>query len=66
MVEKEIAFVKVQPRKAGNFMVTIPKEVVHKLGIFDNERLKVLVDVERKRIIYQLSHVRKVLEDFDV
>jgi len=54
VVEKEIAFVKVQPRKAGNFMVTIPKDAVKALGIVDNERLKVLVDIDKKRIIYEL------------
>ena len=54
MVEKEMAFVKVQPRKAGSFMVTIPRDAVRELGIVDNERLKVLVDVEMKRIVYQL------------
>jgi len=54
LVEKEIAFVKVQKRKAGNFMVTIPKDAAKALGIVNNERLKVLIDVERKRIIYEL------------
>lgn len=54
MVEKEIAFVKVQPRKGGSYMVTIPSDGVKELGIVDNERLKVLVDKERKRVIYQL------------
>ncbi len=33
MVEQEIDFVKVQPRKAGNFMVTIPKEAVKALKL---------------------------------
>jgi hypothetical protein len=55
LVEKEMAFVKVQPRKAGNFMVTIPKDAAKALGIIDNERLKVLIDVEKKRIIYELT-----------
>ena len=54
MVEKEIAFVKVQPRKAGSFMVTIPKDAARELGINDKERLKVLIDIEKRRIIYQL------------
>lgn len=54
MVEREIAFVKVQPRKSGSFMVTIPSEIAKEMGIKNNERLKVLVDHERKRIIYEL------------
>ena len=53
-MEKEIAFVKVQPRKAGNFMVTIPLEAAKELGVNDNERIKVILDKEKKRIIYQI------------
>ena len=52
-MEKEVAFVKVQPRKAGNFMVTLPSEVAGALKLEDNERVKVLFDKERKRVIYQ-------------
>ena len=54
VVETEVAFVKVQPRKGGSFMVTIPKEAVKLLGIKNGERLKVFVDVENRRIAYQL------------
>jgi len=54
MVEEEVAFVKVQPRKAGSFMVTIPVEAVRRLEIKREDRLKVLVDKEKRRIIYQL------------
>ena len=53
MPEEEIAFVKVQPRKAGNFMVTLPIEVANALKLKDNERAKVLFDREKKRVIYQ-------------
>jgi len=55
MVEVEVAFVKVQPRKGGSYMITIPKDAVRAMGIIDNERLKVLMDVEKKRIIYELK-----------
>jgi bifunctional DNA-binding transcriptional regulator/antitoxin component of YhaV-PrlF toxin-antitoxin module len=55
LVEKEIAFVKVQLRKAGNFMVTIPKDAAKAIGIIDNERLKVFIDIDKKRIIYELT-----------
>ena len=54
MVEEEVAFVKVQPRKAGSFMVTIPVEAVRMLELKGEDRLKVLVDKEKRRIIYQL------------
>ena len=54
MVEREVAFVKVQPRKAGSFMVTIPMEAVRRLDIKRDDRLKVLIDKERRCIIYQL------------
>lgn len=53
LTEEEIAFVKVQSRKAGNFMVTLPAEVAAGLKLRDNERVKVLFDRERKRVIYQ-------------
>ena len=53
MPEEEIAFVKVQPRKAGNFMITLPAEIAVKLKLRDNERVKVLFDHEKKRVIYQ-------------
>jgi len=54
MVEREVDFVNVQPRKGGSFMVTIPSLAVKELGIKDRERLKVIIDIEKKRVIYQL------------
>jgi hypothetical protein len=54
VTETEIDFVKVQPRRGGSFMVTIPIDGARMLGIEGHERLKVLIDRERKRIIYQL------------
>jgi bifunctional DNA-binding transcriptional regulator/antitoxin component of YhaV-PrlF toxin-antitoxin module len=52
--EVEVAFVKVQQRARGNYMVTIPSEAVKMLGIKDNERTKVYVDKEKKKIIFEL------------
>ena len=52
MPDREIAFVKIQPRARGSFMVTIPKEAVELLGIIDNERAKVYVDKEKRRLTY--------------
>ncbi|MCP8309761.1 MAG: hypothetical protein H3Z53_04645 [archaeon] len=54
MVEKEIDFVNVQPRKGGSFMVTIPALAVKELGIKNKERLKVIIEIEKERVIYQL------------
>jgi antitoxin component of MazEF toxin-antitoxin module len=54
LTEIEVDFVKIQPRKGGSFMVTIPNGAVRELGIKDGERVKVLVDKDRKRVIYQL------------
>jgi len=55
MGESEIAFVKVQARKAGNLMVTIPSEVREQFSIKPKMKLKVLVDKQKKKIIYQLT-----------
>ena len=52
-MEIEIDFVKVQLRKSGSFMITIPKQAAEMLNIKSGERLKVLIDKENKKIIYQ-------------
>jgi bifunctional DNA-binding transcriptional regulator/antitoxin component of YhaV-PrlF toxin-antitoxin module len=54
MGDTEVAFVKIQPRARGNYMVTIPTEAVKMLGIKDNERTKVYVDKEKKRVIFEV------------
>lgn len=53
MVEKELDFVKVQARQAGNFMVTIPREAVLELKLKGDEKIKVIMDKEKRRVIYQ-------------
>jgi len=53
LTETEIDFVKVQLRRSGSFMVTIPKQAVNMLDLKSGERLKVSVDKESKKIIYQ-------------
>jgi hypothetical protein len=50
----EVAFVKVQKKTAGNYMVTIPREAVQGLGIKDSEKMKVYLDVESSRVIFEL------------
>ena len=52
-MEMEIDFVKVQLRKSGSFMITIPKQAAEILNIKSGERLKVSIDKENKKIIYQ-------------
>lgn len=52
MVEVEVDFVKVQPKKSGAHMVTIPADVIKTLEMKRNERVKVLVEKEKRRIIY--------------
>jgi hypothetical protein len=55
MVRVEMGTVKVQPRKAGGFMITLPSAVAKFLKIRNSETLKVLIDVEAKEIIYKLQ-----------
>jgi hypothetical protein len=57
VTEVEVAFVKIQPRARGNFMVTVPNEAVRILGIKDNEKTKVYVDKEKKRVIYEIIKI---------
>jgi len=57
MTEIEVAFVKVQPRARGNYMVTVPSEAVKMLGIQDNERTKVYVDKDKKRVIFEITKI---------
>ena len=43
----------------GRFRVAVPKrEVAEKLGLKNKQRVRVLVDVQRRRFIYQLVEER--------
>jgi len=53
MVRIEMGTVKVQPRKAGGFMVTLPAAVAKFIGIKNSEELRVFVDVENNEVIYK-------------
>jgi antitoxin component of MazEF toxin-antitoxin module len=55
----EIDFVKVQKRKGGSYLVTIPSEAVKTLNITDNERMKVYLDEGSKRVIFELKEQAK-------
>jgi hypothetical protein len=50
---EEVAFVKVQARRAGNYMVTIPGDVVEALRLKGSERAKVLFNRDKKQVVYQ-------------
>ena len=52
-METEVDFVKVQMRRSGSFMVTVPKQAAEAINLKTGEKLKVLLDKENKRIIYQ-------------
>lgn len=54
MVRVEIGNVKIQPRKTGSYMVTIPAAAVRGLGIKDNEDVTVYVDFDNKEITYKV------------
>ncbi len=54
MPASEIAVVKVQKRQGGSFMVTIPSFAARTLKINDSEEMKVLLDKESKRVIFEL------------
>jgi bifunctional DNA-binding transcriptional regulator/antitoxin component of YhaV-PrlF toxin-antitoxin module len=50
---KEVAIVKVQRRPTGSFMVTIPIEIIRDFDIKPRDKVKVLVEREPMRIIYE-------------
>ena len=52
--EVELAFVKVQKRPSRSYMATIPAEAVKQLGIKDKQRLKVYLDKNTKRVIFEV------------
>ena len=56
MGEIEIGKVKIQPRKAGGFMITLPMAAAKILQIKGNEQLRVFLDFENRRVIYELSN----------
>ena len=51
--------VKVQPRHAGGFHVTVPISVARKLGLKPKEMVEVFVDFEEKEIIYNFTEYLK-------
>lgn len=53
MSEEEITIVKVQRRPAGSFMATISMEVVRTFDIKEGEKIRVLIERQRKRIVYE-------------
>ena len=57
---EEIAFepLNVQQDANGRFRVAVPKrEVAEKLGLKDKQRVRVFVDVHRRRFIYEIVDI---------
>ena len=54
-----VGTVKVQPRHAGGFHVTVPISVARKLGLKPKEMVEVFVDFEEKEIIYKFTEYLK-------
>ena len=54
LVQVRAGTVKLQPRKAGGFMLTLPISVARGLGLKNSEQLEVFVDYEEKTILYRL------------
>lgn len=50
----EVDFVRVQKRKGGSYLVTIPSEAVKELRIAHRQKAKVYLDKKSKRVIYEL------------
>ena len=55
MVELEVGKVKIQKRKGGSFLVTIPSAAVKILQIKDNEFMTVSVDVDDSSVTFKLE-----------
>lgn len=55
LVRVQAGTVKLQPRKAGGFMVTLPISVARGLGLNDAVQLDVFVDYEEKEVVYKLK-----------
>ncbi len=49
----------IQKRVAGSFLVTIPATAVKALGTHDSERMKVYLDKENGRVVYELNQAKK-------
>ena len=54
MVRRFAKEVKVQKRKSGSIMVTVPKVIVDLLNLRKGIKLKVYVDLEKYEVIYKI------------
>ena len=59
MALEEIDFVTIQKRVAGSYLVTIPAPAIKALGIKDSERMKVYLDRENSRVVFELQAGKK-------
>ena len=51
----EVDFVRVQKRKGGSYLVTIPSDVVKEFQIKHRQKTKVYMDKKSKRVVYELA-----------
>jgi antitoxin component of MazEF toxin-antitoxin module len=49
----EVDFVRVQKRKGGSYLVTIPSDAVKELRISHKQKAKVYVDKKAKRVAFE-------------
>jgi antitoxin component of MazEF toxin-antitoxin module len=55
VVEIDVGRVKIQRRKGGSFLVTIPSAAVKILQIKDNEYMTVFIDVDESTVTFKLE-----------
>ena len=54
MVEIEVGTVKIQKRKGGSLMITIPSTAVKFLKIKGDEQMSVSIDVESSLVLFKV------------
>lgn len=54
-MEQEVRIIQVQGKKGGVFRVSVPKrEVVEALGLVPHQQVRVIIDKEKRRFIYEI------------
>lgn len=51
----EVDFVRVQKRKGGSYLVTIPAEIVKELHVKHKEKAKVYLDKKASRVVFEFK-----------
>jgi len=58
-MEEEVAILTIQERAKKNFMVTLPKKFALEFGIEDGDNIRVFIDRNTKRFIYEVMPKKK-------